>query len=96
MFRIFDDLLITGKGSNIEEAIKDHETNVRKFLERCRQCNIKLNKVKFKFKCSEVSFIGHLFEGLKPDPHKVVPICSIPRPDDVQAVQRFVNTVKDS
>ena len=48
------------------------------------------------FKCSQVPFIGHLLtnEGLKPDPRKVEAICNMPRPEDVQAVQRFVNTVK--
>ena len=48
------------------------------------------------FKCSQVPFIGHLLmsEGLKPDPQKVEAICNVPRPEDVQAVQRFVNTVK--
>ena len=44
----------------------------------------------------QVSFIGHLLtsEGLKPDPKKVEAICSMPRPEDVQAVKHFVNTVK--
>ena len=96
MFRIFDDLLITGKGSTATEAAKDHDSNLRRLLERCRERNIKLNKDKFKFKCSKVPFIGHLLtnEGIKPDPRKVEAICNMPRPEDVQAVQRFVNTVK--
>ena len=44
----------------------------------------------------QVPFIGHLLtsEGLKPDPKKVDAICSMPRPEDVQAVKPFVNTVK--
>ena len=44
----------------------------------------------------QVPFIGHLLtsEGLKPDPKKVEAIRSMPRPEDVQAVKRFVNTVK--
>ena len=48
------------------------------------------------FKSSQVPFIGHLLtnEGLKPDPQKVEAICNMPKPEDVQAVQRFVNTVK--
>ena len=48
------------------------------------------------FKCSQVPFIGHLLtsEGLKPDPQKVEAICNMPKPEDVQAVHRFVNTVK--
>lgn len=58
--------------------------------------NIKLNREKFMFKCSRVPFIGHLVtsEGLKPDPRHVKAICNMPKPGDVQAVQRFVNTVK--
>ena len=48
------------------------------------------------FKCSQVPFIGHLStnEGLKTDPQKVEAICNMPKPEDVQAVQCFVNTVK--
>ena len=54
------------------------------------------NREKFMFKCSQVPFISHLLtsEGLKPDPQKVEAICNMPKPEDVQAVQRFVNTVK--
>ena len=56
----------------------------------------KLNREKFELKCPEVPFIGYLLtsEGLKPNPKKVEAICSMPKPEDVQAVQRFVNTVK--
>ena len=45
----------------------------------------------------QVPFIGHLLtsEVLKSDPKKVEAICSMPKPEDAQAVQRFVNTVKD-
>ena len=94
--RIFDDLLITGKGATMSEASFDHDKNLRSLLERCQERNIKLNREKFEFKCPQVPFIGHLLtsEGLKPDPKKVEAICSMPKPEDVQAVQRFVNTVK--
>ena len=94
--RIFDDLLITGKGDTLLAASQDHDRNLRNLLERCQERNIKLNREKFMFKCSQVPFIGHLLtnEGLKPDPQKVEAICNMPRPEDVQAVQRFVNTVK--
>lgn len=58
--------------------------------------NIQLNKEKFKFKCPQVLFIGRLLtsEGLKPDPKKVEAIFNMPKLEDVQAAQRFVNTVK--
>ena len=50
------------------------------------------------FKCSQVPFIGHLLtrEGLKPDPWKVEAICNMSKPEDVQAVQHFVNKIQDS
>lgn len=48
------------------------------------------------FKCSKAPFISHLLttEGLKPDPQKVKAMCNMPKPEDVQAVQRFVSTIK--
>ena len=94
--RIFDDLLITGKGDSLLAASQDHDRNLRSLLERCQKRYIKLNREKFMFKCSQVPFIGHLLtsEGLKRDPQKVEAICNMPKPEDVQAVQRFVNTVK--
>ena len=94
--RIFDVLLITGKGPTPLATTQDHDRNLRSLLERCQERNIKLNREKFMFKCSQVPFIGHLLtnEGLKPDPPKVEAICNMPKPEDVQAVQRFVNRVK--
>ena len=55
-----DDLLITGQGDTKEEADKDHDANLVCLFQRCREGNIKLNKAKFDFKCSQVPFIGHL------------------------------------
>eukprot|EP00795_Rhopilema_esculentum_P013641 gene13641-4539_t len=65
-------------------------------LKRCQQQNIKLNKDKFKFKCDEVSFIGHTLtqNGLKIDPAKVEAITKMRKPKDVAGVQRFIGMVK--
>ena len=94
--KIFDDLMITGKGVTLSAASQDHDRNLRNLLERCQERKIKLNREKFLFKCSKVPFIGHLLtsKGLKHDPQKVEAICNMPIPEDVQAVHRFVNTVK--
>ena len=43
---IADDILITGKGDTMEEACRDHDKNMRNFLERCHANNIKLNRYK--------------------------------------------------
>ena len=70
---IADDILITGQGDTKEEACRDHDQNMKNFLTRCREKNIKLNKNKFEFKCDDVTFIGHRLtqSGLKQDPNKV-------------------------
>ena len=94
--RIADDLLITGQGETKEEADKDHDKNLVHLLQRCRERNIKLNKAKLDFKCSQVPFIGHLLsnEGVKPDPKKTEAIMNMETPTDVQGVQRLISKVK--
>ena len=56
---VADDALITGKGATYEEAVKNYDENMLALLKRCQEKNVKMNKDKFKFKCKEVSFIGH-------------------------------------
>lgn len=72
-----------------EEAMQDHDENLRKLLDRARKVNLKLNKNKLNLRCKEVPYIGHLLtkDGLKPDPEKVRAIQDMPRPTDVQSVQ---------
>ena len=62
------DILIWG---STEE---EHDTNLRKVLERARQIGLKLKLSKCKFRARSVSFMGHTFmdEGLKPDTEKCV------------------------
>ena len=95
VFKIADDILITGQGETEREADEDHDRNLKSLLDRCRERNIKLNK-KFTFKCNDVQFIGHRLtkEGLKPDPGKAKAILSMKKPDDVAAVQRLMGMVK--
>ena len=59
VFKIADDILITGQGETKSEADKDHHINLKSLLDRCRERNIKLNKNKFALICDEVQFIGH-------------------------------------
>ena len=92
VYRIADDLLITGQGDTKEEADKDQDANLVRLLQRCRERNIKLNKAKVDFKCSQVPFIGHLLnnEGVKPDPKKIEAIINMETSTDVQGVQRLI------
>ena len=70
---IADDFVIVGYGNTPAEWQSDHEQNVRAFLDRCRERNLKLNKKKARLRQQEVPFIGHIVtpQGLKADPHKV-------------------------
>ena len=52
VYRIADDILITGQDDTKEEEDKDHDANLVCLLQRCRERNIKLNTAKFDFKCS--------------------------------------------
>ena len=95
VYKIADDILITGRGSTMKEAVKDHDATLLKLLDRCRERNLKLNREKLQLKCSETPFIGHVLtpEGVKPDPSKVEAILKMERPKDVAAVRRLVGLV---
>ena len=94
-YKIAYDILITGRGSILKEAVKDHDATLLKLLDRCRERNLKLNREKLQLKCSETPFIGHVLtpEGVKPDPSKVEAILKMERPKDVAAVRRLVGLV---
>ena len=46
VFKIADDILITGQGETEREADVDHDRNLRSLQDRCMERNIKLNKKK--------------------------------------------------
>ena len=92
VYKIADDILITGQGSEPE---KDHDSNLLRLLQRCRERNIKLNETKFEFKCTSIAFIGHTLtsRGLQPDPSKIEAITKMEKPRDVEAVRRLIGMV---
>lgn len=83
---IVDDILIGGKD------IEEHDTNLRKVLDRAREVKLRLNPFKCKFRLNQVSYVGHVFtaQGLKADPFKTKAISDMPVPTDVSALQRFL------
>ena len=96
LYKIADDILITGRGETLDEAMHDHDRNLSKFLTWCQERHITLNYDKFELRCSELPFMGHVLsrDGLKPDPKKVEAITQMPRPQNTNDVQRFVGMVK--
>ena len=96
IYKVADDILITSCGKSKEEAVKHHDANLLKLLDRCRKRNLKLNRDKLQLKCTETPFIGNVLtsEGIKPDPGKIDAVLKMERPSDVAAVRRLVGLVK--
>ena len=91
LLTVHDDMVICGAGDTDEEAIRDHDSKVEAFLERCREQGIKLNLTKMMLRLKEIPYLGHLIssDGLKPDPNKVKAIKEFSEPEDVKAVRRL-------
>ena len=70
---IHDEFLIVSCGTSYEEADIDQDENMRAFLDRARQRNLRLNAEKIKLNMTEVPYIGYLLtrEGLRVDPKKI-------------------------
>ena len=57
---IADDILVFGAGDTDEQALKDHDGDLREVFNRCRQKGIKLNSEKIQFRQKQVSYMGHI------------------------------------
>ena len=60
LYKIADDILITGRRETLDEAMQDHDRNLSKFLTRCQERHITLNYDRFEWRCSELPFMGHV------------------------------------
>ena len=93
---IQDDSLVEGFGNNSDQAINNHNQNLRAYLQRCRERNIKINLDKCKFLTEEVTYMGHTLTNtsLKPDKEKIRAIIEFPAPRDLHNLRRFIGMVK--
>ena len=53
IYKVAVDILITGRGTTNDEAVKNHDVNLLKLLERYRERNLKLNREKLQLKCTD-------------------------------------------
>lgn len=85
---IADNILIYECSDTVEEAQRDHNKNLLRLLDCCRQYTIRLNKEKMKLNCDSDCYIGHelIKSGLKLDSRKLEAIVKIPPPSDCQGV----------
>lgn len=86
---IADDIIIHGKNKI------DHDENMNKFLMRCEQQNIKLNKNKTNLCVSSVTFMGHKITpaGLEVDEAKVRAVSQFATPENVSQLRSFLGMV---
>jgi hypothetical protein len=86
---VADDFVVVGCGDTLQDAVNDHEQNLRAFLQRCTAKGLKLNSNKVRLRMQEVPFIGHVAtdKGLRADPAKIQAITNMRRPVDVAGVQ---------
>ena len=92
---IVDDMIVWGEGDTLEKAQEDHDENLQALMRRCQQKGIKLNREKFKYRLSEVTYVGHKItsNGIKSDPTKVSAICKFDTPKCKADVQRLLGMV---
>ncbi|KAK3732353.1 hypothetical protein QZH41_004327 [Actinostola sp. cb2023] len=93
---VADDFVVVGYGTTQHDADKNHDMNLKAFLELCRKHSVTLNSEKINLRQPEVSFIGHIAtaEGLRVNPDKVREITEMPRPTDKKGVQRLLGLVQ--
>ena len=85
-----------GFGETQEQAVRNHDENLLKLLERACKVNLCLNSKKMELRKPEMKFMGYIIskEGLKPDPTKVRAVKEMPRPtckQEVLSLLGFVN-----
>ena len=92
---VADDVLVYGIGEDDEDAIKNHDENLKELLGRCPQQGIRLNGEKTVFRQTEVTFLGYKIgkEGLKADPAKVEAVMKMKPPTNVTEIQRLTGMV---
>ena len=86
---IADDVIIHG------ETKAEHDKNLNRFLERCKQLGVRLNKDKTETATSQITFMGHLIttDGVHIDPEKVKAVNKFETPSNVEELRRFLGMV---
>ena len=86
---LIDDVLVHGK------TAEEHDQRLAAVLSRLRDEGLTLNRDKCVFSQRQVSFLGQVIDntGIRPDPDKVKAIRSVPVPNNVGDVRRFLGSV---
>ena len=79
---VADDMLIAAK------TLAEHDSTLRKVMERARGRGVKFNMKKTQLKKSEVFYMGTMIsaDGMRPDDAKIKATASMPEPTDKDRV----------
>ena len=55
---VADDFVVVGYRQTQEQAMRDHDKNLMKFLQQCQDCRLKFDIKNLTLKQTKVSFIG--------------------------------------
>lgn len=99
MQQLFDG--IQGVGVFIDDVVvwgctkQEHDERLRKVLNKARDSGLKLNKKKWQFGVSNITYLGEKLSeaGVQPDPEKISAIADMPAPDDKKNLQRALGLV---
>ena len=78
-----DDILVTGR------TLEEHDERLTKVLDVIPEAGLKLNEKKCVWRQPSLIFLGHKFDGVRPDPAKVKAIVQMSVPTNVQEVRQF-------
>jgi hypothetical protein len=81
-----DDLLV------FSNTLEEHESKLRKVLDRLEEYGLKRSLEKCKFAQASVKCLGHVVsaKGVEPDPAKIDAVTSWPRPQNVKELKSFL------
>ena len=73
----------------------NHDTTVKKVLEKAKAVGMKFNPTKCQFRKTQVKFFGLILtrKGVVPDPSKIDALRKLPEPKDEKLLQSFLGMV---
>jgi hypothetical protein len=83
-----DDIIV------LSATMEDHCEDLQRVFQKLHDYNLKANREKCHFFCSEVQYLGHLItpKGISTNPQKIEAIVAMKEPANVKQVQTFLQT----
>ena len=71
---------------------EDFETHLKLVERRLAEAGLKVNRKKFEFRCSSVTYLGYILDkdGLQLAPERIRPVLEMPSPKNVKELRRVL------